>query len=439
MSIEKPCHAVAVIGGACAGSTVAELLAAGGCQVVVFEQNARPYGKIEDGLPRWHDKQREMEYRKIDERLTRPGVTFVPSTKLGRDVDFVDLATAWGWSAVVLANGAWKDRALEAAGAGDVVDRGLVYQNPFVYWFNHKHEPGYDGPRYDVPDGAVVVGGGLASIDVIKIIQLELYGRALKSRGIEADPIAMEHEGIPKYCQAHGIADPAALGVKGGVLLYRRRVEDMPLSSLPKGANEKQVAKAGEVRKKILSKCQANFLFEMRPQMITKELVIEDGRLRGLVVCASEVQGRDAAPVPGTEQELRTDLVVSSIGSIPEPVAGIELQGTYYKFANWDTGEYGPLPGVFASGNVVTGQGNIKASMEHGRQVAQHLLERYLEGGPATQAAAETAAAVAEKLARQAPLDPARVEALLERARARQREVGYADYASWLREVSPGV
>lgn len=437
MSIEKPCHAVAVIGGACAGSTVAELLAASGCQVVVFEQNQRPYGKIEDGLPRWHDKQRDMEYGKIDERLTRPGVTFVPSTKLGRDVDFKDLATGWGWSAVVLANGAWKDRALEAAGAADVVDRGLVYQNPFVYWFNHKHEPGYSGPTYDVPDGAVVVGGGLASIDVIKIIQLELYSRALRARGVDVDVIAMEHEGIPRYCQARGIADPASLGIKGGVLMYRRRIEDMPLSPLPKGANEKQVAKAGEVRRKILGKCQANFLFEVRPQTVTKELIIEGGRLRGMVVCATEVQGRDAVPVAGSEQELRTDLVVSSIGSIPEPVAGIEMQGTYYKFKDWDTGEYGPLPGVFASGNVVTGQGNIKASMEHGRQVGQHLVERYLECGPATQAAAETAAAVTERLNRVPPLPPEKVEALLDRARARQREVGYEDYASWMRKVSP--
>ncbi|MCW8138150.1 MAG: FAD-dependent oxidoreductase [Planctomycetota bacterium] len=437
--VDKPCHAVAVIGGATAGSTVAEILAAAGCQVVVFEQNERPYGKIEDGLPRWHDKQREMEYRKIDERLRRPGVTFVPRTKLGQDLDFLELARDWGWSAVVLANGAWKDRPLDAAGAGDVVDRGLVYQNPFVYWFNHYHEVGYAGPRYEVPDEAVVVGGGLASIDVIKIIQLELYARALRARGVTPDVIAMEHEGIPKYCQAHGIDDPSALGVKGGVLLYRRRIDDMPLSPMPKGANEKQIAKAGEVRHKILSKCQSNFLFQVRPQTLTRELVIEDGRLRGLVVCKSEVQGRDAAPVPGTEETLRTDLVVSSIGSIPEPLTGVEMKGVYYAFKDWDTGEYGPLPGVFASGNVVTGQGNIKASLDHGKQVAQHLIERYLDCGPASAAAATTAAAVTEHLARKGPLPAEKVDALLERARARQREVGYDDYASWIQKVTPQV
>ena len=47
-------HAVAVIGGATAGAEVAARLAQEGATAVVFEQNPRPYGKIEDGLPRWH-------------------------------------------------------------------------------------------------------------------------------------------------------------------------------------------------------------------------------------------------------------------------------------------------------------------------------------------------------------------------------------------------
>jgi NADPH-dependent glutamate synthase beta subunit-like oxidoreductase len=441
--IDKPCHVVAVIGGACSGSVVAEVLSAAGCEVVVFEQNARPYGKIEDGLPRWHDKQRAMEYGKIDERLRHPRVHFVPLTKLGRDVDFQDLATAWGFSAVVLANGAWKDRPLDSAAANDCVGRGLVYQNPFVYWFNHAHEPGYDGPRYEVPGGAVCVGGGLASIDVIKIIQLELYGRALRARGVAADPVEMEHEGIPKFCKTHGIDDPASLGVTNGVLLYRRRIEDMPLSpNAPKGANEKQVAKVGEVRKKLLGKSQQNFLFDVRPQMLLKEPIIEDGWLRGLVLQRTEVQGRDAIPVPGSEETIRTDLVVSSIGSIPEPLEGVEMQGTYYRFKNWDTGEYGPLPGVFAAGNVVTGQGNIKASLDHGRQVAQHLIDEYLhceDCDPAAASGAQAAAAVGEYLEKRPKLAPDKAGALLARVRARQAAVGYADYPAWLAAHTPGA
>ena len=62
-------HVVAIIGGAIAGSTAAQILADAGVIVVVLEQNIRPYGKIEDGLPRWHTKQRLMEYERINSRL----------------------------------------------------------------------------------------------------------------------------------------------------------------------------------------------------------------------------------------------------------------------------------------------------------------------------------------------------------------------------------
>jgi NADPH-dependent glutamate synthase beta subunit-like oxidoreductase len=447
--VNQPSHAVAVFGGAVSGSTVTEILAQRGVQVVVFEQNPRPYGKIEDGLPRWHDKQRRMEYGKIDERLTQANVTYVPNTKLGRDLDFKEVY-GWGWSAVLLANGAWKDRELDAPGAEGVVDRGLVYQNPFVYWFNHMNERAYDGPRYEVVDEAVVLGGGLASIDVIKIIQLELYASALRARGVEVSVLEMEHEGIPKYCAKHGVEDPASLGIKGALLIYRRRVEDMPLASPPANASEKQKAKIAMVRAKLLSKCQERFLFQVQPQTVTKEVIVEDGRLVGLVVQDTVVEGRSANPVEGSERELRTTMVISSIGSVPEPLEGVEMKGTYYKYKDWDTGEYAPLPGVFGVGNVVTGQGNIKASLEHGRAVGTHLVENYLGvGDPGerdlTQAYAKAEAkgaaaaeAVEAHLERVAPLPVERVNALLERATARQAQVGYeGDYSAWIAKVTP--
>jgi len=449
MPVTEPCHAVAIFGGACSGSVAAEILADAGVQVVVFEQNPRPYGKIEDGLPRWHRDQRKMEYGKIDGRLTKPNVTYVPNTKLGVDVAFEDVVRE-GWSAVLLANGAWKDRPLTMPVPDEVLDRSVVYQNAFIYWFNHKNEQGYDGPRYEVVPGAVCVGGGLASIDVIKVIQLELYGRALRERGVDVDMYAMEHEGIPKYCKEHGIEDPASLGVEPGVLLYRRRVQDMPLASPPKGATEKQKAKIAKVREKILAKVQRNFLFEMRPQTVATGLIVADGRLVGIRTQATEIVDGRPRPVEGSEQELKTGLLISSIGSVPEPIPGIEMNGSYYAYEDWDTGEYGPVRGVFGLGNVVTGKGNIKESLDHGKLVANHLIEHYLGVGEAGErdisagfAPAEAkgeagAEAVQEHLARVKPLEPAKVEALLERARARQEAVGYGgDYATWLGQVTP--
>src|SRR6202045_5271416 len=89
----KPRHVVAVVGAATAGAEIARILAARGAQVVVIEQNPRPYGKIEDGLPRWHVKQRRDEYEEINRRLDHPNIAFVPGSRLGRDIDFEDLRT----------------------------------------------------------------------------------------------------------------------------------------------------------------------------------------------------------------------------------------------------------------------------------------------------------------------------------------------------------
>ena len=68
---DRPYHFVAIVGGAIAGSVAAEILADQGIRVVVIEQNERPYGKIEDGLPRWHREQRKQEYSRIDEHPDR--------------------------------------------------------------------------------------------------------------------------------------------------------------------------------------------------------------------------------------------------------------------------------------------------------------------------------------------------------------------------------
>ena len=111
-------HCVAVIGGAVSGAQVAGLLSEKGVSVAVFEQNPRPFGKIEDGLPRWHHKLREKEYRAIEGKLTHPNVHYVPDTEIGLDIDFAELCNDWGFSAVVLANGAWRDRPVSLRGAG---------------------------------------------------------------------------------------------------------------------------------------------------------------------------------------------------------------------------------------------------------------------------------------------------------------------------------
>jgi NADPH-dependent glutamate synthase beta subunit-like oxidoreductase len=202
---QEASHFVAVIGGAVAGAEVAGTLARAGVEVAVFEQNPRPYGKIEDGLPRWHVALRQKEYETIGANLSLPKVHYVPRTAIGRDVPFRALTGEWGFSAVVLACGAWRDRPLPVEGADAYIDRGLVYQNPFVIWFNHANEKGYEGQVFEPMDGVLVVGGGLASIDVAKVLMLETTRRRLAERGIEVPMVQLEVKGIPKLLEAHGL------------------------------------------------------------------------------------------------------------------------------------------------------------------------------------------------------------------------------------------
>ena len=436
---------VAVVGGAVSGSVAAEILAEHGVQVVVFEQNKRPYGKIEDGLPRWHVEQRKQEYEKIDARLKKPGVRFVPSTKLGREIDFQDLCTNWGFSAVVLANGAWRDRDLGVPGAKQFVDKGLVYQNPFIYWYNHKNERSYDGPQYETPDETLVVGGGLASIDVVKVLQLENYERALRARGVQTTMHELE-KGIPAVCKARGI-DPQSLGVKGCLLIYRRREQDMPLAQPPDSATPEQIAKTEQVRQKMLRLARDKYLFRVQDRRLTTGLVVEGGRLRGLRVAETKIEGRKAEPIPGSEHELRAPLVISSIGSVPEILPGIAMKGEYYTFTDEDLPRYAGNDRVFGVGNVVTGQGNIRVSLVHSQKVTNHLVEHYMSreepNSSGSHAAAEVrgaaqAHAVREGLHALPALTPSEVATLEQRIRTLQERVEYtSDYDSWIAKVTP--
>src|SRR3984957_19445362 len=372
-------HFVAVVGGAVSGSVAAELLAAHGVRVAVFEQNSRPYGKIEDGLPRWHVEQRKQEYAKIDARMKKPGVDFIPCTRLGRDIPFQELCESWGFSAVVLANGAWRDRDLGVPEADKFVDHGLVYQNPFIYWYNHKNEKSYSGPRYQTPDESLVVGGGLASIDVVKVLQLENYERALKARGIPADMHELE-KGIPAACKKYGI-EPSALGVKGCLLIYRRREQDMPLAQPPDNATADQIAKTEQVRQKVLRLARDRYLFRFQDRRMTTGLVVEHDRLVGLKVAETKVEGRKAEPIPGSEHELRAPLIISSIGSVPEVLPGVAMKGEYYTFVGDELPRYAASQHVFGVGNVVTGQGNIRVSLVHSQKVTNRLIESYMVAG----------------------------------------------------------
>jgi len=424
-----PQHVVLVCGGAVSGSEAASLCASRGVLTIVVDQNPRPYGKIEDGLPRWHDKLRKQEYAKIDENLSRPNVLFVPSTKIGRDVSFEQVTRGFGLSAVLLANGAWRDRPLEVPGVDQFVDKGLAYQNSFVYWFNHFPEPDYDGPRYEVPDGAIVIGGGLASIDVVKIINLDLYSRALAARGINVSTVELEHAGIPKVLEKHGLT-VEQLGIKGCMLYYRRSKREMPLAS-PKNDTPEEQAKIANVREKLMDNVMRKCLVRFEGNHVPVGTVVEGDRLVGLRFRRTETVDGKLREIAGSDYDVRAPLVASSIGSVPVKMEGVPTKGELYDFTNWDTGELRGLPGVFGLGNVLTGKGNIKDS----RQNAIDVGERVLDGYVGVRAQTEN---VMDATQARPTLTTEQVKALLEWVAQRWAAVGHdGDYATWMKRVTP--
>ncbi|MCP5043266.1 MAG: hypothetical protein GY944_19750 [bacterium] len=441
-------HCVAVVGGAVSGAEVAGRLSQKGITVAVFEQNPRPYGKIEDGLPRWHHKQREKEYRTIFGQLSRENVYYVPNTRIGRDVDFDDLCNHWGFSAVVLANGAWRDRPVGIEGADDYVGKGLIYQNPFLLWWNHLEEQGYRGPTYELVDDTIVLGGGLASIDVAKIVMLENARAKLAERGIEIDIITLEVKGIPKILESHGLR-LEDLGLKGCTIYYRRRITDMPVATIPDGASPEREAKVRNSRKRLLDKAMRKFCFGVEELSVADDLIVEGGRLVGMVFRRTRLEGSRVVSTDET-YERRAACVISSIGSIPEPITGIKMKGELYDFEDWDMGRLSEYPNVFSVGNVVTGKGNIVASRRHAEHVTVEAIEGFLGVSddvekarealrdPQEQVAHATAESVVDHLETQPQPTHEAYEATLARISERQKSVAYTgELDSWLALVTP--
>lgn len=440
-----PGHFVAIIGGAVAGSEAAARLAERGIYSAVFEQNPRPYGKIEDGLPKWHVKLRIQEEKKIDEKLSRPYVFYIPNVKLGGNVAFDELVRQWGFSAVLLANGAWKDRPLPIRGLDKYIGKGLIYQNALVHWFNHYHEKHYDGEQFELVDDAIVIGGGLASLDVVKIVMLETVLAQLRHRGIETDVFELEHQTIRGVLDENNLT-LEDLGLKGCTLYYRRRVQDMPLASMPANASPEKRERIYSARAKILHNFQEKYLFKFAECRVPTAPIIEHDQLAGIRFSQTEIIDGRPVTKAGTEYEVRSPLTIASIGSIPEPIPGIRMTGELYDIEDPDTGKLKHFDKVFALGNVVTGKGNIRASLAHGNQVSAHVMESFLawreedyqqllDSGART--ARKKVDKISEILNQKALLSVEQIESLIQKVKQLQQKVHYnGNYDDWIKRNS---
>ena len=270
-----------------------------------------------------------------------------------------------GLHVVVLAHGAWRDRPLPVDGADDYVDRGLVYQNPFIHWFNHYGEPDYRGPqlrhrrqcdRRRWRPGLDRRHQGAAARN---------RPASARRRGIHEDMLQLEHEGIPAVLAAHGLSWEE-LDLHGATLFYRRRIEDMPLAEIPDDADPARRKKFELTRRRILEKAMQKYCFRVQEQRVPVGAARRRRAARR--VCASSIPVSTA----GGSRRLMDRLMmcarrssISSIGSVPEPMKGIPQIGDLYRYTDRELGRLEGYDTVFSTGNVVTGKGNILASRKH--------------------------------------------------------------------------
>ncbi len=433
---------VAIFGGAVAGSEAASQLTAKGIKVVVFEQNELPYGKIEYGLPKWHYKLRDRQEKIIDERLQHPLVTFIPKVALGKELDIKEISEKWGFASVLLATGAWRDRPLPVEGIDDYIGKGMYYQNGLISWFNQNHDPAYKGPQFELKDDAIIVGGGLASIDTSKMVMIELTRAALRERGIEVDALTLEHKGVIPFLTEHNLS-LEKLNIKGCTLYTRHDMADMPLTSLPDNPTQAEIEKAAAVREKMLTKVLDRFGFKMAFQKQPVGKIVENGRISGMIFKDTIYQDGKIVAVDGSEHSVKTPLVISAIGSIPQQIPGLPLKGEIYDVESIENGKIKGFDNVFALGNAVTGRGNIRQSQVHSRQVSENIVDSYLaytdeDYEAIFDAAAERADkridSIFSHFTEVEKLSADEVKAIDDKLKAMQEKVGYdGQYEQWIK------
>jgi len=263
----------------------------------------------------------------------------------------------------------------------------------------------------------------------------------LKKLAIQTDILELEHDSIRKVLERHNLTLDK-LGLKGCTLFYRRRVMDMPLAQFPHDASPEAREKVYLARKKILKNFQNKYLFKIQECLVPSGIITKNDRLNGMIFKETEIINNRVEVKNNTEHKVLSSMVISSVGSIPVPIDGINMDGELYDLTDQETGQLKQFKNVFALGNVVTGKGNIIASYQHGKQVATHVLEHFLVWREedyekllqfSEQRTKERVDIIANMLGEKKVLSVDKIRSINEKIKSYQRKVGYnGNYAEWI-------
>jgi len=321
---------VAVVGSGPSGLTVAGDLILKGHEVTIFEAFHKPGGVLVYGIPEFR-LPKEIVYSEVN-FLERLGVKLERNTVVGRTVSLDELFEK-GFDAIYIGVGAGLPSFLNIPGENLI---GIYSANEYLTRANLMKA--YLFPQYDTPivkgKNVVVLGAGNVAMDSART--------------------AMR------------------LGAEKVRIVYRRSRDEMP-------ARSAEIHHAEEEG--------IEFFLLTAP---TSFIGDENGRVTRMNCLKMELGEPDDSgrrrpvPIEGSEFQLECDLVVIAVGAGANPLLaksteGLQLNKRGYIIADEETGKT-TKKGVWAGGDIVTGQATVILAMGAGR-TASDSIHKYLELG----------------------------------------------------------
>ncbi len=333
---------VAVIGGGPAGLSAAYQLARKGHSVTIFDERAELGGMMRYGIPGFRTPRAVLDAE--IRRILDLGVQTRMNCRIGTDVTLDQLKS--DYDAVFLGLGAQAGRALPVEGA-DAPN--CVTATAFLKAFN-------DGRMRHVGKRVVVVGGGDTSIDVATV--------ARRLGHIEHVHESDRPEHVIAGQTAH---DVAALSARQGAEVTLTSVFTIDKMQANKHEIEQALAEGIEIRG------------GLSPVGVVRDATGRATALRVAQCEAKFVGGRlEIKSVPGTEEDIPADLIVSAIGQAVD-FSGLESLNNGKGGISADRNyQVQGQPGMFVGGDVVRPH-LLTTAIGHGA-IAADGIDRHLRG-----------------------------------------------------------
>ncbi|MHC1566429.1 MAG: NADPH-dependent glutamate synthase [Candidatus Syntropharchaeia archaeon] len=314
---------IAVVGSGPAGLTVAGDLAKLGHEVTIFEALHEPGGVLVYGIPEFRLPKKivraEVEY------IKKLGVKIETDVVIGKTLTVDELLREF--DAVFIGTGAGLPRWMNIPGENL---NGIYSANEFLTRINLMRA--YRFPEYDTP---IRVGKRVATIG--------------------AGNVAMD-------CARNALR----LGAEESYIVYRRSEEEMPARK-----EEIEHAKEEGVIFRLLT-VPVRYIGDERGWVREMECI------RMKLGEPDESGRRRPVPVEGSEYTMEIDTVIVAIGQRPNPLVpktteglGITKQGTILVDENGKT----TREGVWAGGDITTGEATVISAMGAGKRAARSIHE----------------------------------------------------------------